>query len=131
VYIKYFSDLLSDPKSLVIYNEKILSNGALTTIFEVDYGAKNKVGGMVRNVRVFEIKEHKIHKVDGEYYADHLAGIVRGQDINEAKEYSDSASGAKPEENKPQYKDVYHLYKDENPAIMLLSMPSYLGMNNK
>jgi hypothetical protein len=126
VYIKYFNDLLSDPKSLIIYNEKILSDNALITTFEVDYGAKNKVGGMMRNVRVFEIKENKIYKVDGKYYFVHLTEMVRGEELNEGGKKSDSTSDAKPKENKPQYKDIYQFYKDKSPAVMLLSMPDYL-----
>lgn len=47
-YKKYFDKTLTDPKSLVIYEEKAYEWGDKEAIFELDYGAKNRLGGMVR-----------------------------------------------------------------------------------
>ncbi|SHF86183.1 hypothetical protein [Pedobacter caeni] len=49
-YKKYFNKVLKDPHSLVIYNERAEEWGPAKAKFDLDYGAKNELGGTVRRV---------------------------------------------------------------------------------
>lgn len=49
----YFKKMLKDPNSLVIYNEEYVDSG-LTVIWDIEYGAKNGFGGMVRERKTFK-----------------------------------------------------------------------------
>lgn len=53
-YKKYFKEVLKDPESLKIYEEKITRDGEYTVIFDVDYGAKNGFGAYGREKIHFE-----------------------------------------------------------------------------
>ena len=46
-YKTYFKKVLKDPESLKIYDEKYVRDG-LCIEWEIDYGARNEYGGMVR-----------------------------------------------------------------------------------
>lgn len=50
----YFKMTLKDPNSLVIYEEKCTDEGYQCVEWEVDYGAKNSFGGMVRKTVKFK-----------------------------------------------------------------------------
>ena len=54
-YTEYLKENLKDPESLKIYNEEIQRIADNSTIFIVDYGAKNSFGGYVRNKIKFEM----------------------------------------------------------------------------
>lgn len=54
-YMKYLKKVLRDPNSLTIYNEKYTVDENGTHVkWEVDFGAKNGMGGMVREEIEFE-----------------------------------------------------------------------------
>lgn len=50
----YFQITLKDPNSLVIYDEKCLDEGYQCVEWEINYGAKNGFGGMVRETIKFK-----------------------------------------------------------------------------
>lgn len=49
IYEAYFNYILKDPNSLVIYNEHYTIEEEVSVVWEIDYGAKNSYGGMVRD----------------------------------------------------------------------------------
>lgn len=49
VYKAYFNYTLKDPSSLVIYDEDYTLDGDSQVIWEINYGAKNSYGAMVRS----------------------------------------------------------------------------------
>lgn len=51
----YLKTVLNDPESLVIYGIKTIKDDGNTVIVEVDYGAKNILGGMIRKNDLFYI----------------------------------------------------------------------------
>lgn len=53
LYKNYFRTVLKDPMSLEIHNEEYLVNG-VKVFWEVDYSAKNSLGGRVRSTIEFE-----------------------------------------------------------------------------
>ena len=49
LYELYFDKVLKDPSSFKVYNEKYtLDENGITVNWELDYGAKNSYGAMVR-----------------------------------------------------------------------------------
>ena len=49
LYKAYFDYILKDPSSLVIYSEKYtVGEEKNSIVWELDYGARNSLGGMVR-----------------------------------------------------------------------------------
>ena len=76
LYMEYFKEILNDPNSLIVYEEKVLETGSVKTVFEVDYGAKNRMGGMVRGKHVFEVMNGEIYKIDGEFYSIHMLNLI-------------------------------------------------------
>lgn len=66
VYKAYFDYILKDPKSFKVYNEKYTKEGA-TVNWELDYGAKNSLGGMVRKNVSFTTIGTAIF-IDGNHY---------------------------------------------------------------
>ncbi len=53
VYKAYFDYTLKDPESFKVYSEKYTKDGDFTVNWELDYGAKNSLGGMVREKATF------------------------------------------------------------------------------
>ena len=51
----YFRHILKDPDSFKLYNEKH-DNGTYIVEWEIDYGAKNSLGGMTRETLHFETR---------------------------------------------------------------------------
>lgn len=49
LYVKYLKKSLKDPDSLKIYSEKYTKDGTVKVLWEVDHGAKNSFGAMVRS----------------------------------------------------------------------------------
>lgn len=50
LYKKYFNHVLQDPSSLKIYSEKYsIQSGGVSVDWDIDYGAKNSFGAMVRD----------------------------------------------------------------------------------
>lgn len=47
-YKAYFNHILKDPGSFKVYKEEYTKDGDFTINWELDYGAKNSMGGMVR-----------------------------------------------------------------------------------
>ena len=48
-YKKYFDETLIDPGSFKVYNEKYeLDENGVKVVWTIDYGAKNRIGGMTR-----------------------------------------------------------------------------------
>jgi hypothetical protein len=47
-YKTYMKENLKDPESLKIYSEKITREGDYTVVFDVEFGAKNNLGGYGR-----------------------------------------------------------------------------------
>ncbi|MEL5895873.1 hypothetical protein AAE250_20550 [Bacteroides sp. GD17] len=66
-YKAYFNHILKDPDSFKIYSEKYTKDGEYTVNWELDYGAKNSLGGMVREQISFETVGTTIH-IDGNFY---------------------------------------------------------------
>lgn len=48
MYKSYFKKILKDPDSFKVYSEKHTDDKEGTVKWELDYGAKNSLGGMVR-----------------------------------------------------------------------------------
>ena len=48
MYKSYFQKTLKDPDSFKVYNEKYTEDKNGTVEWKLDYGAKNSLGGMVR-----------------------------------------------------------------------------------
>lgn len=53
VYKAYFDYTLKDPESFKVYSEKYTKDGDFTVNWELDYGSKNSLGGMVREKATF------------------------------------------------------------------------------
>lgn len=53
LYEMYFEKTLKDPDSFKIYSEKYTKDGEFTVEWELDYGAKNSFGAMVRETIEF------------------------------------------------------------------------------
>lgn len=51
-YEEYFEKHLTDPESFKVYNEKYTKEGGCIT-WELDFGARNPMGGMVRKSITF------------------------------------------------------------------------------
>lgn len=66
LYKLYFKKTLKDPESLKIYDEKYNNSGYYVT-WTIDYGAKNSLGGMVRETIEIKTYEEKV-VVDGHEY---------------------------------------------------------------
>ena len=56
VYKAYFDYTLKDPESFKVYSEKYTKDGDFTVNWELDYGAKNSLGGMVREKATFIVE---------------------------------------------------------------------------
>lgn len=54
MWMAYFHKVLKDPNSLVIYEEKCNDIGIDVVEWEIEYGAKNGFGGMVRETEKFK-----------------------------------------------------------------------------
>lgn len=54
-YTKYLKENLKDPDSLKIYGEEVQKTGDNSTVFIVDYGAKNGYGAYTRAKMRFEM----------------------------------------------------------------------------
>ena len=67
VYKAYFDYTLKDPESFKVYNEKYTKDGDFTVNWELDYGAKNSMGGMVRENVSFTTVGTSIF-INGDYY---------------------------------------------------------------
>lgn len=67
VYKAYFDYTLKDPESFKVYNEKHTKDGDFTVNWELDYGAKNSMGGMVRENVSFTTVGTSIF-INGDYY---------------------------------------------------------------
>lgn len=67
VYKAYFNHVLKDPDSFKVFSEKYTKDGEYTVNWELDYGAKNSLGGMVREQVSFETVGTTIH-IDGSFY---------------------------------------------------------------
>ena len=52
-YKAYFNYILNDPKSLEIHKEEYSLDGEVTVNWTIDYSAKNKLGGRVRETIKF------------------------------------------------------------------------------
>lgn len=65
-YQLYFKKTLKDPESLKIYDEKYVNLGDYV-LWTIDYGAKNSLGGMIRETIEIETYTRKI-VVDGHEY---------------------------------------------------------------
>lgn len=65
-YELYFKKILKDPESLKIYEEKYVNLGYYVE-WTIDYGAKNSLGGMVRETIKIETYTEKV-VVDGYEY---------------------------------------------------------------
>ena len=48
IYQAYFNKILKDPSSFKVYSEKYTKKSGSTVEWELDYGARNSFGGMVR-----------------------------------------------------------------------------------
>ncbi len=66
LYKLYFKKVLKDPESLKIYDEKYVNLGD-NVLWTIDYGAKNSLGGMVRETIKIETYT-EIVVVDGHKY---------------------------------------------------------------
>lgn len=66
LYKLYFKKTLRDPESLKIYDEKYANLGDYV-IWTIDYGAKNSLGGMIRETIEIRTYTRKI-VVDGREY---------------------------------------------------------------
>lgn len=66
LYKLYFRKTLKDPESLKIYEEKY-SNSGNYVLWTIDYGARNSLGGMVRETVKIETYREKV-VVDGYEY---------------------------------------------------------------
>ena len=73
IYKSYFKYILKDPSSLVVYHEEytlLEEDGKVK--WEINYGAKNSYGGMVRNTIEFTTYYDRYIKIDplygGEWY---------------------------------------------------------------
>lgn len=66
LYELYFKKTLKDPESLKIYEEKYVNLGYYVE-WTIDYGAKNSLGGMVRETIKIETYTEKV-VVDGYEY---------------------------------------------------------------
>lgn len=66
-YKAYFKHILKDPDSFKVYSETYTKDGEYTVKWELDYGAKNSLGGMVREKVSFETIGSSIH-IDGSLY---------------------------------------------------------------
>ena len=67
VYKAYFDYTLKDPESFKVYSEKYTKDGDFTVNWELDYGAKNSLGGMVREKATFTTVGTSI-VIDGSSY---------------------------------------------------------------
>lgn len=67
VYKAYFNHILKDPDSFKVYSEKYSKDGEYTVKWDLDYGAKNSFGGMIRKQVSFETIGTKIH-IEGDFY---------------------------------------------------------------
>lgn len=67
VYKAYFDYILKDPKSFKVYNEEYTKDGDFAVNWELDYGAKNSLGGMVRENVSFTTIGTEIF-IDGNHY---------------------------------------------------------------
>lgn len=66
LYKLYFKKVLKDPESLKIYEEEYANLGNYV-IWTIDYGARNSLGGMVRETIEIETYTEKV-VVDGHEY---------------------------------------------------------------
>lgn len=68
VYKAYFNHVLKDPKSLVIHSEEYtLGENQYDVMWEIDYGARNSYGGMVREHIEFTTSGNFWIKIDPLY----------------------------------------------------------------
>lgn len=67
LYKMYFDKVLKDPKSFIVYDEKYTVNDEYTVNWVLDAGAKNSLGGMVRQTYNITTVGETI-EVDGELY---------------------------------------------------------------
>lgn len=68
VYKAYFDYTLKDPESFKVYSEKYTKDGDFTVNWELDYGAKNSLGGMVREKATFTTVVGTSIFIDGSSY---------------------------------------------------------------
>ena len=64
-YEQYFKSTLKDPESFKVYSEKYSEDeGGMKVYWEIDYGAKNSFGGLVREKAKFHTLGKKVF-IDG------------------------------------------------------------------
>lgn len=79
IYKAYFKHVLKDPSSLVIYRESYtLGDDEYEVNWELDYGAKNSYGGMVRSSIKFTTTSDIWIRVDPLYGGDSYSGRELG-----------------------------------------------------
>ena len=79
LYKAYFNYTLKDPNSLVIYSERYtLGNDKYEVKWDIDYGAKNSYGGMVRSSIKFTTTSYIWIRVDPLYGGDSYDGRKLG-----------------------------------------------------
>lgn len=66
LYKLYFRKTLKDPESLKIYKEEYVNFG-ISILWTIDYGARNSLGGMIRETVKIETYTDKV-VVDGYEY---------------------------------------------------------------
>jgi hypothetical protein len=78
VCVEFLESTLNDPKSLIIHNEKVVQNNYAVVEFVVDYGAKNRLGGMVRKTSTFEVMPNnpELLRIDGMNTAAYLMNLI-------------------------------------------------------
>jgi hypothetical protein len=60
LYKAYFKEILKDPNSFTVYNESFVKNGSIEVEWNIDYGARNSLGGMVRESVTFKTTSNKL-----------------------------------------------------------------------
>ena len=80
IYKAYFKHTLKDPSSLVIYKENYTLDGTCSVIWEIDYGAKNSYGAMVREDIKFTTIGNLFISIDDSYGGgDYSMGELKGR----------------------------------------------------
>lgn len=67
LYEMYFEKVLKDPQSFVVYKEKFEIEDEVKVNWEIEYGARNGFGGMVREVVKFSTID-KVFLINGSWY---------------------------------------------------------------
>ena len=68
IYKAYFNHILKDPSSLEVYSEKYtVEDNNFTVHWELDYGARNSYGGMVRDYIKFTTVGSRLIDIDDLY----------------------------------------------------------------